>query len=338
MPRLDDVARVAGVSKTTVSRVLNNRGYISDETRTSVYNAVKALNYYPNRAARSLLKQCSRVVGLLVPDIRYPLFAQLAQQIEYELMKQDYRLLVLNSCNLNELSLDGIEQFRHSNVDGLILCNYRGIIIPSELKIPVVSVDRNMTQGISTISSDHHTGGRLAAELLLRNGCTCVLQTVGSDYQKTPWIERHVVFEDTLKSAGVICHTHYRDSLRVADYEYNCEVIREQLAKHPDVDGYFGPDVSCVAMLKEAVALGKRVPEDVQIISCDGTDLTKMSTPAITAIRQPADRIAKWAAETICMLIDDPTVDTCDVQMKVELVERDTTKRLGERERQPMEG
>lgn len=167
----------------------------------------------------------------------------------------------------------------------------------------------------------------MAAELLVRNGCTCVIQTVGSDYQKTPWVERHVIFEETLKAAGVVCHTHYRDSLRVADYEHNCEVIREQLVRHPEADGYFGPDVSCIAAQKEATAMGKSVPKDFQLISCDGTNLTKMSTPAITAVQQPVDRISKWAADTICKLISDPTVDTCDVQMKVELIERETTKR-----------
>ena len=328
MASLNDVANLAGVSKGTVSRVLNNKGYLSQETREKVYAAVKTLNYRPDIAALSKLGTQFNTIGLLVPDICYPHFSSLALCIEHELSKRGYRMILCNTRNSAQLGVDNLEIFQRGPIDGLILCD-RSVSDEEleSLRQPIVSVDRYAHSGISTVSSDHPVSGEMAAKLLIESGCKCVLQTVGSGAQGSPWNERHAVFEKTLENHGVQCHTHFRDVLRISDIEFNRRQIREQLAMYPEVDGYFGNDFCCIAAIEEAKALGRRIPEDFQVISCDGTYVCEIYSPSITSICQPVERIAAWAVDTICRLLEDPSIESCDVQLKATLIERETTRK-----------
>lgn len=97
MPSLKDVAKKAGVSLTTVSRVLNNRGYISEETRKKVYKAMEELNYQPNEIARALFKKRSYFLGLIIPDISHPFFAEITKYIEYYASQKGYKIFLCNS-------------------------------------------------------------------------------------------------------------------------------------------------------------------------------------------------------------------------------------------------
>ena len=330
MASLTDVANLAGVSKGTVSRVLNNKGYLSQETREKVYSAVKALNYRTDMAALSKLGTKFSTIGLLVPDICYPHFSNLALCIESELSKRGYRMILCNTLNSARLGIDNLEIFQHGPIDGLILCDRTVSDEELEsLRQPIVSVDRYAHSGISTVSSDHPVSGETAANLLIACGCKHVLQTVGSGAPGSPWNERHTIFEKTMKAHGVECRTHFRDVLRISDIAFNRQQIREQMALYPEVDGYFANDICCIAAIEEAKALGRRIPEDFQVISCDGTYLSEVFTPHITTIRQPVERIAVWAVDTICRLIEDPTIESCDVQLKSTLIEREPTRRRG---------
>lgn len=328
MASLNDVANLAGVSKGTVSRVLNNKGYLSHETREKVYAAVKALNYRTDIAALSKLGTQFNTIGLLVPDICYPHFSNLALCIENELSKRGYRMILCNTLNSARLGIDNLEIFQHGPIDGLILCDRS--VSDEELESlhqPIVSVDRYAHSGISTVSSDHPISGEMAAKLLIDCGCKHALQTVGSGAQGSPWNERHVVFEETLKAHGIKCHTHFRDVLRISDISFNRQQIREQLDMYPDIDGYFGNDFCCIAAIEEAKSLGRRIPDDFQVVSCDGTYICDIYSPHITSICQPVDRIAAWAVDTVCRLIEDPSIESCDVQLKSTLIERETTRK-----------
>jgi LacI family sucrose operon transcriptional repressor len=326
MTRLDDVARIAGVSKTTVSRILNNRGYIASGTRERVYSAMQSLSYHPEKIVRGRLSSRASTVGLLVPDICYSYFSEMARAIEDELAKRGYRMILGNIYNLKNSRIDTLEIFQKGPIDGIILCNYP--LQESEIlnnKLPIVSVDRYLGHGISMVSCDNLNSGKIAAELLLENGCREILQTVGSNSINTPWNERHKTFGRIIEENHAVCHTHIRDSLKISDLSFNRAIIGEHLDKYPGIDGYFGNDISSAAALMEAVKRGRRVPEDFRIISCDGSLLTEMTSPQITTIKQPIDRIAAWAVDTIYKLIIDPKLESCEVQLSVELIKRGTT-------------
>ena len=120
-PKLEDVARLAGVSKTTVSRVLNNRGYLSEKTIQKVNDAMAALGYQPNIIARQLFQQKTYLVGLIFPTVNNPFFAQLEAEMERLLYKRGYKVLMGNSQNDPDKEEDYLKQLLTHQVDGLIV-------------------------------------------------------------------------------------------------------------------------------------------------------------------------------------------------------------------------
>lgn len=326
MIRLDDVAACAGVSKNTASRVLNNRGYISASTREKVYKAIEELNYHPNENARNLLKQRSNVIGLLVPSITSPYYAEIISAVERELNLKGYKLLLCNSAKNPDIERNFLQMFQRSRVDGLILCDHAlDAEDYSNMTFPIVSVDRYVQKGVSFVSSNHRLGGQLAAQVLIRCGCKHILQISGLTQDKTPWNERHVIFEEIMQKHGIDCYTHALDVHKVFDFASHRQIVREQLLLHPDTDGFFGGDLWAVAALREAVALGRSVPENFKIVGYDGTILSEITTPPITTIRVHIGKIATAAVDTVCKMIDDESMGSCEILLNVELIERSST-------------
>ena len=121
MATLKDVAKEAGLTVTTVSRVLNNRGYISDNARKKVAEAMKKLNYRPNELARSLQNKSSNTIGVIVPHIRHPYFSDMISNLENQAHKKGYKILLCNSQGKNEKMLEYVEMCTSNRVAGLIL-------------------------------------------------------------------------------------------------------------------------------------------------------------------------------------------------------------------------
>ena len=199
MVKLDDVAKLAGVSKGTASRVLNNRGYISQQTRERIEAAVKELNYYPNENARNLLKRRSGMVGVVVPTITYPYYSEMISFLEKFLKASGYKILLCNTSFSSGASQDYIKLLNNNRVDGAIIFNYKLTEQDyASLSFPIVSIDRHIRDEASYVASDHVQGGTLAADCLLRCGCRHVIQIGGSFEDDAPWNIRHQVFRDIM--------------------------------------------------------------------------------------------------------------------------------------------
>ncbi|HEY8804339.1 MAG TPA: LacI family DNA-binding transcriptional regulator, partial [Clostridium sp.] len=163
MATIKDVARVAGITVTTVSRVLNNRGYISDATRKKVYDVMEELNYKPNEIARALFRKKSNILGLIIPNVSHPFFAELTNYIEYYAHKKGYNILLCNSYQDSAKEKDYIEMLRRHQVDGIIMGSHT--LETSEYMntdLPIVAIDRNISDNIPYITSDNYHGGVLA--------------------------------------------------------------------------------------------------------------------------------------------------------------------------------
>ena len=200
-----DVARKAGVSVTTVSRTLNNRGYISKETREKIYAVIQDLNYSPNMLARSLTRAKTQTIGLVVPSINHPFFAQIAQQIEHRFFDLGYQVLLRTTeANVGHESriLDLLQQAR---VDGIIIGS-PGLSDQDYAKstVPIISFDMHLASASVSIAANHALGGRMAAQALLRGGCRRVLQIVGDLSAKTDAARRHQTFLEEMIAAGQV--------------------------------------------------------------------------------------------------------------------------------------
>lgn len=326
MVKLDDVAKLAGVSKGTASRVLNNRGYISQQTRERIEAAVKELNYYPNENARNLLKRRSGMIGVVVPTITYPYYSEMISFLEKFLKASGYKILLCNTSFSSGASQDYIKLLNNNRVDGAIIFNYKLTEQDyASLSFPIVSIDRHTRDEASYVASDHVQGGTLAADCLLRCGCRHVIQIGGSFEDDAPWNIRHQVFRDIMAKHQVDCFSYeqVRDSHTFHDYR---QIVLGLLREHPETDGIFCNDLCAAAVLNAAMSLQLRVPEQLKIIGYDGTFLSEIVTPSITTVWQNTEKIASSAADIIVKMIDDPSFSSYHLTLGVRLIERDSTR------------
>lgn len=324
MPTIKDVAREAGVSVATVSRVLNDTGYVGTDTRKKVMKAIAQLNYSPNEVARSLYKRESRLIGLLLPDITNPFFPQLARGVEDELSRSGFRLLLGNSDENTEKELDYIQTFVQNNVVGIISAtNHVDYQIYNELKLPLVLLDRTSKE-FPAVYADGREGGRLAARTLIDKGAERITLVKGPAHVK-PAQDRYIGALEELSRTDV-------DFSVLSTTSYSFEEAKgwaeELFEKFPNTDGVIASnDIVGIAILHEALKLGKRIPEELQIIGYDDIPQSSLSYPTLSTIRQPAYEMGREAAQLLINIIRKEKGIEQTVQMPVELIERNTTRK-----------
>ena len=154
-PGIKEVAAVAGVSPTTVSRVLNNRGYISQETRDKVHAAMERINYTPNDIARAMLNGRLNLIGMIVPFVSSPFHAQVVQAVERTLAENGFKMLLCNSANRPDLERSYIDMLRRNMVDGVIVNSLNiGAEAYAEMGLSLVGIDCDLGEGSVQSASD----------------------------------------------------------------------------------------------------------------------------------------------------------------------------------------
>lgn len=324
MATINDVAKRAGVSVTTVSRVLNNRGYISEKTRKLVYDTMNELNYQPNEIARSLLRKQSNIIGVIIPDVAHPFFAELASAIEYYAYEQGSKILLCNSQLDPIKEREYIEMMKRHRVDGIIMGSHTLEVDEyTKLKSPVVTIDRKIGN-IPYIASDNELGGKLAAELLIAKGCKKIAHICGNLQLDLLANLRTQIFEQTLRKHGIECITIQTD-MNVFDQQTYERIISSMLVEYHDVDGVFATsDIIASFVMKWCRKLGKEIPNDLKLIGYDDVNLTSWISPSITTIRQPINEMGKLAVELIRKQMEEEEIEAANI-LSVELIERETT-------------
>lgn len=300
MATLKDVAKEAGLSVGTVSRVLNNRGYISEETRESVKAAMEKLNYQPNEMARSLSKQYTNTIGVIMPSIEHPYFAKLISCLERAAYERGYKLLLFCAYGIENQEKKFVEACRSNRVAGLIICSDS---VRTEtfnnLGFPLISYERFLDSSDACVTCDNEEGGRLAALLLIgagcrKPGCLCGTSRVGmpADTRKDGFLS---ACRDNLIDAA-ICEF---SADRLNDFRYFPEIVTF-LKAHPDLDGLFcGSDVIAAEAIRAAVSLGISVPGQMKIVGYDDVLPAILMNPQITTMHQPVKEMAESCIELI---------------------------------------
>jgi len=303
-PKIEDVAKLAGVSPTTVSRVLNNRGYISSETREKVQNAMNELNYFPNDVARSLYNKRSNLIGLILPTTSNPFFGELTFHLENICASLGYKVLLCNSLNQIDKEEKYLEMLLRNQVDGIIVGTHnRGILDYHKQGLAVVAIDRYLSETIPIVSSDNYEGGKTATELLILNGCKCIALIDGVGELETPARLRRKAYLDLMEKYG-------RDPIiyeipEVFNQKSQQDVISRLFQERPDVDGVFATnDLFASSVINQAQSYGKDVPRDVKVVGFDGTETVQILLPQLTTIKQPIDLIAKTAIDILLKEIE----------------------------------
>lgn len=325
MATIKDVAKQAGVSVATVSRVLNGNGYVHEDTKTKVEQSIRELNYTPNEVARSLYKRKSKLIGLLLPDIMNPYFPQLARGVEDEMQENDYRLIFGNSDEKKQKETEYIQTFIQNNVVGVISStNDPEAEMYTGLNFPVVFLDRTSNDRPS-VYADGREGGRIAArEIVLRGSKEITVMQGPADVR--PAMERFEGAVEVLEERGAAYQVLRTTSFSLTDAEGFAQKLFHQ---YPDTDGVIASnDIVASAVLKEAHRLEKRVPEDVQIIGFDDILLSRLLAPSLSTIHQPAYEMGRAAARLLIGLIEGQHIERSSVEFSVEFIERESTRKV----------
>lgn len=307
-PKLEDVAAAAGVSKTTVSRVLNHRGYLSEKTIAKVQKAMQELDYRPNIIARQLYKQRTDLVGMIFPTVDNPFFSQLEAEMERQLYRNGYKVLIGNSQNDPAKEENYLQQLLTHQVDGLIVgTQNRGLIGYQHANLPVVAIDQVVGKNIPVVSSDNYQGGLLATQRLLDDGCRHIIHTNGPLGLDTPTQKRREAYEHLMTKNNLPAITYHLDfNISTIDKE---QVFRRIFEEHPEVDGIFAANnTDASTIINLASEYGKRIPEDLKIVGYDGSNVTRLLLPGLTTIQQPIDEMADLAVQLLQALINGQNV------------------------------
>jgi Transcriptional regulators len=323
MSTIKDVAKMAGVTVTTVSRVLNNKGYISDTTRKKVHHAINELDYKPNEIARSLFRKKSNLIGLIIPDVSHPFFAELSAHIEYYAYKEGYKILLCNSYQNSDKEKDYIEMLKRNQVDGIIMGSHA--LETSEYintNLPIVAIDRNLSDEIPFITSDNYHGGVLATNLLINKGCKKLAHISGPLEINTPVTKRYQAFIDVTKEKnieGIVIEA------KLDAFEGYKKIVFKLFQDHPDIDGIFASsDIIAASIINVAHYLGKKITEDLKIVGYDDISTASLIVPTLTTIKQPIEYMGKLAIEILIKQIEKKQVNIENI-LPINLIERMTT-------------
>ena len=325
MITIKEVAQQAGVSITTVSRVMNSRGYISQETRDKVENAIKELNYQPNQLARSFHNRRTSYIGLLIPDVTIPFFSEMTERIETLLHRKGYKVFLCNTKDRGAYESEYLQMLFQNKVDGIIIGTH---MLKTEeyraIEMPVVALDVSLSDSIPTVSSDHAKGGRLAAEEFVRNRCKCVLQLEGDINVKTPSFIRNNVFAEILKENEIRC-MDYELSANEFQRERYYEIVEAIFKEHPEIDGVFSSDLVIANAMKFLLDNGRKIPEEVKLVGYDGGDIARLMYPTMTYVEQPFDLIAEQIVDILILKIEWENISCNTMLSEIHLVKGDTT-------------
>ena len=321
-PTMKDVAREAGVSLGTVSKVINGIP-VGESYRRRVEAATKQLGYTVNNYARGLKTNRTYCVALVLPSIRHPFFAALADEVTASLTRRGYRCILMITNFDPAAEQKSFDMVRQNKIDGVIALTYSPDIETDD-SLPIVTIDRHFGPGTPCISSDNYRGGQLAAEKLLELGCKkLLLFQIGSE----------VAGEPHKRGAGFI------DACRANDARYDPLILKDRETEAPffryleehvrdgraDFDGIFCSSDGLAVRVRDALAKQRvNVPEDVQIIGYDG--IINYATHRIdcSTIIQPIGQMAETAVELL--LSSEQRALGANICLPVQYVSGGTTK------------
>lgn len=326
MATIKDVAALAGVTPTTVSRCINNRGYIKEETRKKIEQAMEELGYRPNGIARALSKQTTDTIAVIVPHITHPYFATLISLLERHANAHGFKMFIMSSREDDTLKEDYVKMSLDSRVSGIIVCSEE--IDSQRLQkygTPVVEIETQTHSNPQTphIICDNKEGGRLAANALIDAGCRHLLHIGGIENAHVPADDRALGFREICEQRNVK-HSEVSYSSRVYSSLDYTKYIEEILAEFPDTDGIFASsDLIAAQVCQVARRTGRVIPGDLKLVGFDGVFISEMASPSITTIRQPLEKMAETAISIIDAAQNGQSYDI-DHVFPVELVRRES--------------
>ncbi len=297
-----DVARAAGVSLGTVSRVINNNQTVRPKLRERVLGAARALGYEPDAVAQSMRSQTTRAVGCMVSDVSNPLFAAIVGAAEEVLHRSAYTMILANSRDRPEFERDILTLFRRRRLEGVMLTvsdeSDAGVVrLLASSGLPSVLIERECALPVDASVADHYGGALQAVNYLLmlkhrRIGLITVTRSA------LPGRQRALAYEHAHRQAGVPVDPELMASEGFSsDYGYRA-AYRMLVAPSPPTAILAGA-IQMVGVLKAVKALDIAVPRRLSLVTIGDTDLANLYSPPITAVRWQPEKVGEAAAELL---------------------------------------
>ncbi|MGC9213402.1 MAG: LacI family DNA-binding transcriptional regulator [Athalassotoga sp.] len=320
-----DIARIAGVSVNTVSRALNDKPDINEETKKKVLEAAKKLGYVSNKSALSLKRQKSYIVGVVIEDNANPFWAEVLKGVEATAKAYGYHVILANTARNYETEAEGIKMLIERRVDGLLISpvqeRYDDILNLKKYEIPFAIMGRHV-EGLEVpmVYDDGIRGGNIATEYLIKQGCKKIA-FVGAQSYNTASIERCQGYKKALQKNGI----QVEDALIKTggiEIEGGYNSVMDLVASHTEFDGIFVyNDLMALGVIKALKELKIKVPEEVKVIGYDDISYSSFICPSLTTMRMKKFEIGEIAFK---MLFDSNEQNKDEVVLHSDLVIRES--------------
>ncbi|GAB7053863.1 catabolite control protein A [Paenibacillus sp. YK5] len=313
-----DVAREAGVSMATVSRVVNNNPNVKPQTRKKVFEAIERLGYRPNAVARGLASKKTTTVGVVIPDISNSIFSEVARGIEDIANMYHYNIILCNADKKKDKEIRVINTLLEKQVDGLLFMG--GAITEEHIEafktssVPVVlcaTADEQKT--IPSVDIDHEKAAYDAVQLLIQKGHRQIAMISGTLQDPTNGYARYQGYKKALEEAGIPLREDY---VRIGNYRYESglEVTKYfmELDERPTAI-FAATDEMAIGAIHALQDSGLKVPDDVSVISVDNIRMASMVRPQLTTVAQPMYDIGAVAMRLLTKLMNKETKDASEL-------------------------
>lgn len=332
MPTIKDVSRRAGVSRSTVSRLIAGTGYVSDAARQAVERAIEELGYRPNTLARGLRSNRSNIIGAVVVDVASPFYAQMVGGMQKGARAGGRSVLVASGYAERDDEAHAIIELIDRACDGLILYlenpmrdDVQRLIGKSKTPIVTIGGDESPVAA-AKIRIDNFGGARAAMRLLLEQGHRRIAYLSGGlKYRDTHARLRGIAAGLEERGFGLeditIVHGDFNEGF---GYDATAALLAGRKTHTAIMAGDDDIAAGALAALKAA---GKRVPEDISLVGFDDNFHARHLTPALTTVRQPVDAVGFDAATLLIRILDGQTLDESEIDTPTELIVRDSVSR-----------
>jgi LacI family transcriptional regulator len=331
-----DVAREAGVSMATVSRVVNSNPNVKPQTRKKVFEAIERLGYRPNAVARGLASKKTTTVGVVIPDISNTIFSELARGIEDIANMYHYNIILCNADKKKDKEIRVINTLLEKQVDGLLFMG--GAVTDDHLQafktssVPIVlcaTTDDN--DAFASVDINHEQAAFDAVDLLIQNGHRNIAMISGTLQDPANGYARHQGYKRALEAAGIPFRDDY---VRVGNYRYESGLeVSKYFLELPDRPTaiFAATDEMAIGAMHTLLDNGVRVPEDMSIISVDNIRMASMVRPQLTTVAMPMYDIGAVSMRLLTKLMNKETKDASELMQVIlphELIHRNSVAHL----------
>lgn len=320
MYTIKDVAKLAGVATSTVSRALSGNVPVSDETKEKVMKAVKELNYKPNLVAKGLKEGKSNVLGLIIPDIRNPIFPSIVRGVEDAARVNGFNVVLINSDENIEHEVSAVNVLKNRWIDGFIFAtatsveNSKHIYKLMEQEIPVVLMIRNIGKDFNAIVTNNFEASYEAVSYMINRGLRRI-GIINGKLSLNLYMERYQGYKKALEDHGLEL---------VDDICFNCSTsnsdcydqLRDYFSKGKSIDGIFATnDYKAIEAIRAIKDSGLRVPEDVSVMGFDDVQVSSFIDPELTTVSQPLYDMGSRAVERLIEIIGEGELDNTRIEV-----------------------